>query len=181
MSYPMEFPYMGHVMNQLGPKCDAKKQFRVLLLGLGGGALPQYILARCPNGTFVESVEYDPRVISAATQFFGLREEQGISKLVAGEGGAIVADRARQRATYDAVIVDAFGDKQQVPETCRSEGFIKNLKKLVPKKGGLVIQNIQSPLFEKTRPLYEKTFGSGNVQDVNVLFNVEHLIITNVA
>ena len=48
---------------------------RVLVLGLGGGAVPLYLARSLPDAT-VDSVEVDPGVIEAAKKYFGLRETE---------------------------------------------------------------------------------------------------------
>merc|ERR1719162_2632429 len=69
-------------MDTTVPMCtEANGNFKSLLIGLGGAALPEYMLQHCPKGTELESVEYDPRVVKAATNFFGLQLAPNINEV----------------------------------------------------------------------------------------------------
>jgi len=178
--------YQKHMASYLLPLCkkppnsQLSPAFRVLLIGLGGGALPQCILNNCPAGTEVETVEYDPRMIEAATRFFGLHLQDGVLEAEQGDGGEIVAQRAGQGQKYDMVLVDAFSGPFQVPESCRSVDFIHNLRRIL-RANGMVLQNIDMGQFEKTLPLYAKEFGEDSVSSERLIgggeLAVGHLIV----
>ena len=55
---------MQTMFEQLGARCS-KESTRVLMLGLGGGELSQYLLHNCP-GMRVDAVELNADVISLA-------------------------------------------------------------------------------------------------------------------
>lgn len=176
--------YQLRMLKLLVPQCQThatdpgKESFRVLLVGLGGGALAQYVLAQCPRGTIVEAVEYDPRMVEAATRFFGFHPQPGALEVAQGDGGAIVAARAEKGMTYNAVLVDAYGGGPHVPESCRSATFIKGLWHIL-RKNGTVLQNIKVD-YATTLPLYEKGFGSNSVKGEELSGNGEmpsHLIV----
>jgi spermidine synthase len=76
---------------------------RVLILGLGGGALSTYLGRFLPDAT-IDSIELDPGVIDVAKKYFGLRETSK-SHLVESDGRVYLN---RHREPYDLVIVDAF-------------------------------------------------------------------------
>jgi len=178
--------YMKSMMRQIEPACQQGGadggSYRVLLVGLGGGALPPYILSHCPSGTHVDSVEYDSRYVTVATKFFGLNLTQGINEVEVGEGGAVVADRVSKGVKYDAVLVDAFMTKSKVPPSCRSDTFVDNVKTLLS-PGGVAMQNIVSPEFEDTRDIYRAHFGEDNVDSEDFdshEVHHNHLIIARV-
>ena len=76
---------------------------RVLVLGLGGGAVPLYLARFLPDAT-VDSVEVDPGVIEAAKKYFGLRETERFH-LIEGDG-RIYLNRHSEK--YDIIVLDAF-------------------------------------------------------------------------
>jgi len=175
--------YEVHMAKYLVPMCQDKSRkdgFRVLLIGLGGGALPNFIMDKCPHGTFVETVEYDARMIEAATRFFGLHLQDGVNVVVTGDGGEVVQARASQGVQYDLVLVDAFSGPFQVPESCRNEKFIRNLQQIV-RKNGMALQNIKMGNYENTMPIYRKVFGDDAVGSENTNggdeMAVGHLIV----
>jgi spermidine synthase len=74
-----------------------------LMLGLGGGSISTY-LGRHMGDLPIDTVEIDPKVISAAKTFFGIRETPRVRYL---EGDARVFLN-RNKKTYDLILVDAF-------------------------------------------------------------------------
>lgn len=176
----LNFGYMKRMVKTLLPMCldtpaeGEKRRFRVLLIGLGGGALPEYILAKCPDGTEVESVEYDPRVIDVATRFFGLNPKPVTNRIEQGEGGEAVRTRAMRSEQYDVVLVDAF-ESARVPASCRSKEFIENLRWIL-RPGGVVMQNILSADHRMTLPIYRQIFGAESVNTEDFDAGFAHLI-----
>lgn len=178
--------YQARMLKLIVPQCmsharkpaTGQEPFRVLLVGLGGGALAQYVLGQCPRGTVVEAVEYDPRMIEAATRFFGLRPQPGVLEVVQGDGGNIVSARAQKGQTYNAVLVDAYEGGPHVPESCRNAAFVKSLWHIL-KQNGTVLHNIKVD-YEAALPLYKSGFGSSSVRGEDLSGNGElpsHLII----
>lgn len=174
--------YQRRMLALLEPRCQ-KKSFRVLLVGLGGGALVQYILGKCAQGTVVEAVEYDPRMIEVATRFFGLHASQDVYKVEQGDGGAVVADHVAQSKTFDMVLVDAFAGGSHVPPTCRDAKFVGNIRRMI-KKGGVAVANMAGPTYHNlagtddyktTLPLYEKQFGKSSTKLEELTGNMEFL------
>ena len=76
---------------------------RVLVLGLGGGAIAAYLGHFLPDAT-IDSVELDPGVIDAAKKYFGIRET-GKSHLIESDGRVFLK---RHSEPYDVILVDAF-------------------------------------------------------------------------
>lgn len=172
--------YQRHMSSYVLPACReasgaGSQGYRVLLIGLGGGALPTHILANCPAGTSVETIEYDPRVAEAASRFFGLRLQPGVNDIFVDEGGAAVAKRASEGRSYDAVLIDAWTGPFDVPESCRSESFIGNVRRIL-KPGGLALQNIDMGQFERTLPIYSHEFGADSASAEMLLGNGEMAI-----
>lgn len=182
----LQFSYMEDMMNEVKPMCELAAvdsfrpadagPFHILLIGLGGGALPEYTVQHCPKGIRMESVEFDPRVIDAATGFFGLHLKQGVNSVENGDGGAAVAKRAQNGDKYDVVMVDAFQSAGKVPDSCKNTKFIQNVKKILRPQGKL-IQQIWSPQYEQVIEDYKKIFGNDKVKGTDIELGVNHLII----
>lgn len=183
----LQFSYMENMMNEVQPMCEMAHEtysfrasdagpFRILLIGLGGGALPEYTMQHCPKGTKMESVEFDPRVIDAATGFFGLHLQQGVNSVENGDGGAAMEKRVQNGDKYDVVMVDAFQSAGKVPDSCKSPKFISNVKKVLRPQGKL-IQQIWSPQYEEVIKDYQKIFGEDKVKGTDIELGVNHLII----
>ncbi|MFP4182742.1 MAG: methyltransferase domain-containing protein [Thiohalospira sp.] len=75
---------------------------RVLLIGLGGGSLVRYLLARLPRTT-ITAVDSDPEMPVIARRWFGLPEDPRLAVHV-GDG----ADWLNPGADWDLILVDAF-------------------------------------------------------------------------
>lgn len=174
----LEFTYMKKMMDEVLPICTdsfAHKDFKMLLIGLGGGALPSYTLANCPDGSKVESVEYDSRVVAAATGFFGLNLNDN-NQVETNDGGIAVQERVDRGATYDVVLIDCFKSGGDVPFSCRSPALISNLKKIL-KPGGKAIQQVWAGQARGLLQNYTSVFGQGKVRDEGVELNFNHLVI----
>lgn len=76
---------------------------RVLMIGLGGGAISTYIGLFMPQVS-IDTIEIDPAVIAAAKKYFGLRETPRV-RYIAGDGRVMLR---RSTETYDIIFVDAF-------------------------------------------------------------------------
>jgi len=76
---------------------------RVLIVGLGGGAIPTYLGRFLPDA-MIDSVELDPGVIDIAKNYFGIRETSK-SRLIDSDGRVFLR---RHSENYDIIMVDAF-------------------------------------------------------------------------
>jgi spermidine synthase len=76
---------------------------RVLMLGLGGGAIPTYLGRFLPDAT-IDTVELDPGVIDVAKKYFGVRETSK-SHFYESDGRVFLN---RHSEPYDLILVDAF-------------------------------------------------------------------------
>jgi len=174
----LSFPYMARMVDVVLPMCSQANEarpFRVLLIGVGGGAQPGHILSRCPGNTSVESVESDPRIIEAAVKFFGLRPSPA-NVVENADGGQAVQDRLTRGSSYDVVLVDAFEAGGTVPDSCRGEAFIAGVKAIL-KQGGKAVQHIWSPQYGQTLNDYRAAFGEDNVESVDLTMGTVHLIV----
>jgi spermidine synthase len=76
---------------------------RVLVVGLGGGAIPVYLDHFLPDAT-IDSIELDPGVVGAARKYFGLRETSRFH-IIEGDGRLYLN---RHTEPYDIIMIDAF-------------------------------------------------------------------------
>jgi spermidine synthase len=82
---------------------------RILLIGLGGGSLARFLLARLPRTT-ITAVDSDPEMPVIARRWFGLPEDPRLAVHV-GDGG----DWLTPGADWDLVLVDAFDASGPAP------------------------------------------------------------------
>jgi predicted membrane-bound spermidine synthase len=75
----------------------------ILMLGLGGGSISTYLGRFMPEAA-ITTVEIDPGVISAAKNYFGLRETARM-RYRAGDGRVFLA---RSNERYDLILLDAY-------------------------------------------------------------------------
>jgi spermidine synthase len=169
---------MQTMFEQLGSRCSQNSS-RVLVLGLGGGELSQYLLHHCP-GMHVDAVELSSDVISLARNYFGLgeSEQKFAERLNIEHADALTAVEERAltaQYSYDTILVDCFSGKGEVPETCRSRDLAQKVKELL-KPTGVFLQNIwhyskQNEAvhaeFENTKAIYHEVF-DGALEDVSV-------------
>ncbi len=81
----------------------AGKLKRMLMVGLGGGSVSDYLLRYIPELEVI-SVELDPGVVAAAKKYFGV-DETPRHRIVAQDGRVFLM---RHKAKYDIVMIDAF-------------------------------------------------------------------------
>jgi len=136
----LPFPGMQALAEKVVLMCNsASDDVKVMMIGLGGGAISSYIRDRCPAGRLtLDNVEKDGRVAGLASKFFGFKEDEK-STLDVTDGLSAVLHGAR--GTYDAVMIDCFAGHDRVPESCRSSEFLGAAKALL-KADGIIAQNI---------------------------------------
>ena len=111
---------------------------QVLLVGLGGGVLTNYVGRFLPDAQ-VDSVEIDASVIDAAKTWFGVKEAERM-RLVESDGRVFLN---RNRKLYDVALIDAYIGGS-VPFHLMTKEFYTLLKRrLAP--GGAAVFNIHEP------------------------------------
>jgi hypothetical protein len=187
-------PYAGlnAIVDKASLVCEASGSLSLLVVGLGGGAVPTTVRQKCPAST-VESVELSRPVVEAASQFFGFAPDANNSVEV-GDGGAALARRAADGAgpRYDVVVVDCFGDADSVPEGCRNPAFIQAAFALL-RPDGLLVQNVWArsgadkagvlpQQYADMQQLYADTFGKAQVRTEAVVDEQEsqELLLTGI-
>ncbi|HEX6164034.1 MAG TPA: fused MFS/spermidine synthase [Vicinamibacterales bacterium] len=115
---------------------------RVLIVGLGGGAMVRFLLHHEPD-VQIDAVEIDPAVVRLADQFFGVRTGGNVRVHTADAVKFIESTSDR----YDLILMDAFlrpsGDTDTVgvPTRLKTQEFLRRLKATL-NPGGVVAFNI---------------------------------------
>lgn len=118
------------------------RQERVLIVGLGGGAMVHF-LARFDPQVKVDVVEIDPAIVRAAQDFFGIRT-QGNLNIITADAFKYLAE---SQAPYDVIYMDAFlkpaddTDSTGVPLKLKQVRFYQSLARVM-KPDGVVMFNL---------------------------------------
>ena len=108
---------------------------RVLILGLGGGAISTYLGRFLPNA-IIDTVELDPGVIDVAKKYFGIRETNRV-RFLENDGRVFLN---RNKELYDLIVVDAFTGSY-IPFHLMTKEFYRLVReRLAP--GGVAAFNI---------------------------------------
>jgi len=132
---------------------------KILMLGLGGGNLLQYIKNAAPNYNRFDIVEIDPEVYQVAKKFFNLKEDRK-TKVIIQDGEKYILDAIRQKKYYDLIILDISLDKN-ASESLISPLILNKLKKILhPKKGVMAINTFSdSKSYKEDSDNVFKVFG----------------------
>jgi len=91
---------------------------KVLIIGLGGGCLTNYLDARYPDVSLT-SVEIDPDMVKVARVHFNLSES---CKVVVGDGLKFLEEKKEEK--YDLIILDVDQKDPSLALRCPPEPFI---------------------------------------------------------
>jgi spermidine synthase len=128
------FPYAKMTLSSLLVK---DKPERMLIVGLGGGTLPDTYSRLFPDTEIVIS-EIDDAVFRVAREFFGFKETDKISVEV-GDARVYIKRAGLRGEKFDLVILDAFNG-EYIPEHLMTVEFLEEVKKLLP-ADGMVVAN----------------------------------------
>jgi spermidine synthase len=133
---------LGYSEVMFGSLLFKHPQQRVLIVGLGGGAMVRFLNHHFPE-TQVDAVEIDPAVVALADELFGTRPSPGTR--IFTEDAILYLQRDHGR--YDVIYMDAFlepgeeTDARGIPKKLKTVEFLKGLhRQLNP--GGVVAFNI---------------------------------------
>lgn len=129
---------------------------RVLIVGLGGGAMPMFLRAVDP-ALAIDVVEIDPLVVRLAREFMGFVEDRRLQVHV-GCGRRFIEESTQR---YDIVFLDAYGPSD-IPVALTTVEFLRTVRaRLQP--NGIVAGNVWSPtfneLYEAMHQSYREAFG----------------------
>ena len=120
-----------HVLYEVIRQCAAK---RVLLIGCAGGTLAT-ILSRI--GCQVTVVDVNDYSFTIARRYFCMPKEV---ECITGDGAEYVQKTQRE---YDAIVIDAFERKANIPDSMTNTSFFESLTRCLSSKG-IVLMNIMT-------------------------------------
>ncbi|MCF7854400.1 MAG: fused MFS/spermidine synthase [Candidatus Pacebacteria bacterium] len=96
-------PLLEYAQNTLLATVLCRSLDHALVLGLGGGAIPNMFRAAYPD-LVVDIVEIDPEICRVATDYFGFEEDLHTNLIMGDAVDYVIATRKH----YDIVVVDAY-------------------------------------------------------------------------
>jgi spermidine synthase len=158
----IRYPDYLHLAFAVNPDAE-----RVLVLGLGGGALPARMLRDYPE-VRVDSVEIDPVVVDVAERFFALPEDERLR--VYTEDARRYVQRTGER--YDIVVVDCY-HADALPFHLTTQEFFEEIDDVLA-PGGVVAYNIISAVEGERSDLFRSLYRTaGTVWDYEWVFPVQ--------
>jgi len=127
----LEISYTRSMMAFLLFNADPRE---VLMVGLGGGALAQYVYHRLPRAR-TTVVEIMPQVVAVARQFFQVPLDDARLKVVIGDGAEFVG---RDGLKPDVILVDGYDAESQV-EALSTPAFYRDCARALGPAGMLVV------------------------------------------
>ncbi|XP_038857888.1 eEF1A lysine and N-terminal methyltransferase isoform X1 [Salvelinus namaycush] len=108
----------------LGVGTDHNKDVSVLLVGLGGGGLPQFLRDFVP-GARVEVVELDPAVLEVAQGWFGFTPDERLT-VTLGDGLERINNIEREGGhQYDVIMFDVDSKDPSLGMSCPPPAFVE--------------------------------------------------------
>lgn len=148
------FSYLQSVMGALYLEPAPK---RILIIGLGGGALTKALVQVLGN-VHIDVVEIDPAVVRVATKFFDFVPNQQVA-VVEEDGRVFVRRAAKKPDRYDLIILDAF-DNNYIPEHMLTQEFLQEVKCLLAPHGVLAANTFSgSRLYDSESKTYAAVYG----------------------
>jgi len=156
----LELPYTRTMLVGLALVEQPK---RMLIVGLGGGTIPQFLYKHYPKTT-IDAVDIDPDVVDVAKKFFGFREDATLHAHV--DDGRRFIESCRE--PYDIIFLDAFG-AEDIPYHLATQEFLKAVRQALS-PGGVVVGNVWSrssnPLYDSMVRTYQSVFDELYILDV---------------
>ncbi len=140
---------------------------RLLVVGVGGGALPMFLHALLPQAD-IDAVDLHPEVLDVARRYFGFREDAGLHAHVA-DGRRFIESAG---PPYDVIFLDAYSPRG-IPRTLVSCEFLHAARaRLAP--GGALVSNVwrsPNPLFPSVVRTWQESFPQLHAFDVRETAN----------
>jgi spermidine synthase len=127
---------------------------RILMVGLGGGAMPTYIHTVRPEAR-IDVVELDPLVVQVAQRYFGFTPDSAM-RIHTGDGRAFIENAPTRR--WDLILLDAFSDTE-IPRALTTRQFLEAVRHALS-VDGVVVSNVPSngSLYTSMVATYEAVF-----------------------
>lgn len=136
--------YHVHMFTGVALACDTcpEQNVNVLLIGLGGGVLSNYLIRLFPE-VVLDVVELDPEIVDVAKKCFELSESERLNVIV-GDGLAHVETTAKSAKRYDAIAFDVDNKDISSPMSCPPKSFLEdnvlnNVKQSLSKRGVFIL------------------------------------------
>ena len=129
--FELELPYTRGMMGFL-LFSDAIRN--LLTIGLGGGSVPKYIHAFCPE-IRQTVIEINPQIINIARSHFAVPDNDTRLNVIEGDGLAYLAENQQ---SADCLMIDAF-DAHGIPTDFCSQEFFDACEKALTQQGILTI------------------------------------------
>ncbi|XP_056133670.1 eEF1A lysine and N-terminal methyltransferase [Lampris incognitus] len=114
----------GLTMLGVGTPQNKDVPVSVLLVGLGGGGLPQFLRDFVP-GVRVEVVELDPSVLEVAKEWFGFRPDERLTVII-GDGLKHISTLENEGGClFDVIMFDVDSKDNTVGMSCPPSGFVE--------------------------------------------------------
>ena len=134
---------------------------RVLLLGLGGGSIARVLRSALPRLGRLHSVELEPEVITAATQFFGLELDETHCTVEAAECSNFLKQEhtklrkkcASRQNGNDVILLDAFTSQGLAPSV-REQATLDHARGCLSPTGLLLVNLHTGPPSDPDDPDY---------------------------
>ena len=147
-------PYHKMILSAFYLNPEPKK---ILVLGLGGGAIPIYLNHMTKNQAIIDVIEINQTVSDIAKKYFFLDNHKQINIIVADAKKYI--NDLEHKETYDLIIVDLF-DNLYIPQGILSPEFIKNAKESLTENGVIAFNTFyDSNHYKKESRLFKGLLG----------------------
>eukprot|EP00759_Apiculatamorpha_spiralis_P017742 PhF_6_TR23826/c0_g1_i3/m.33395 len=111
-----------------------KHHRKVLMVGMGGAAIPQYMNRILPQFHF-DIVEVDATVVRYAKRYFGFLERTG-NRIFVEDGSEFMRENAvTGRNRYDVIMCDAWDTSGRIPIHLSRLEFLNNVRKSLNERG----------------------------------------------
>ena len=153
-SQRLVFPYAKMTLSSLLVQDNPE---RILIVGLGGGTLPNAYHSLFPQAKIIIS-EIDEAVLRVAKNFFNFTESEQVSVKV-GDARVYIKRAALKNEKFDLIILDAFNG-EYIPEHLMTYEFLQEVKSLLT-HDGMVVSNTfsNSRLYDAESVTYRQVFG----------------------
>lgn len=139
----------------------------ILVLGVGGGTVI-HMMHRMYKDASMIGVDIDAQILKIGKIYFKLRSIPSL-RLIQADAREYVAAQAKEHHRFDLVVVDLFIGRD-IPEFVTSRSFLIYLKRLLGRRGMLVLNYLREEGYgEKSKQLhavFASLFGDVKTSDV---------------
>ena len=155
-------PWMGSLAAVVAAHPRAQ---RVLVLGVGGGALPM-ALRRIMPAAHIDAVDHDGEVLHVAQAFFGLTADDRLH-LHATDARTFVQRSHEMGRCYDVIVLDVFDD-DYIPAPLMTVEFLHEMRRILAPAGLLAANTFgPEPLRRREYATYAAVYGDFHVLAVD--------------